>query len=185
MNSRALVSIAALVLFTVALGSCGSPAAPARQLTSMTVKPHDADALAPGGNLPFSATGSFDQTPMTETNLPAQWVSSDSTVATVDPNSGLAICVATGGPITITASAQGKTASANFTCLSSQPESGNCVYVCGSTRCGELTGYCESSGGGACRQGYDPVHCQPGQPAKSMETDACGAGVDTSRSCTP
>jgi hypothetical protein len=171
----------------VPLGSCGGPSSfpPTRRLISIAVQPNNADALAPNGTLPFSATGIFDQPPTTETNLPAQWVSSDSPVATVDPNSGLATCVAVGGPITITATAAGKTASATLTCSSSPPRSGNCVYVCGSTRCGELTGYCESSGSGACRQGYDPVHCQPGQPAKSPGTDSCGAGVDTESSCTP
>jgi len=170
------------------LGSCGdgSPAFQAtRQLTSIAVQPVDADALVPTGTLPFSATGTFDQPPTTQANLPAEWVSSDATIATVDPNSGLATCVAVGGPIKITAEAAGKMASAMLTCLGSQPQSGNCVYVCGSTRCGELTGYCESSAGGACRQGYDPVHCPKGQPANMMATDACGSGIDASRSCTP
>ncbi len=43
-------------------------------------------------------------------------------------------------------------------------ESGHCVYVCGSDRCGELTGYCVGSGGGACREAYDPVHCAQLRP---------------------
>jgi hypothetical protein len=62
---------------------------------------------------------------------------------------------------------------------------GECIYVCGSTRCGELTGYCVGLSGGACRQAYDPVHCPTGQPAKKMGTGTCGDHLDTESSCTP
>ena len=54
---------------------------------------------------PFSATGTFDKEPTTVENVSAVWISSDPTIVTVDSSSGVASCVAVGGPITITASA--------------------------------------------------------------------------------
>jgi hypothetical protein len=167
---------------------CGgsSMATSARVLLSISVQPSNGDATAPTGTLPFTATGTFNQPPTTQTDLGVQWSSSDGSVATMDANTGVATCVAAGGPVTIAASADGKQGTAQLTCLSSPVlSSGNCVYVCGSTRCPELTGYCSGSEGNACRQAYDPVHCPVGQPAGSTTTDACAVGIDTTRSCTP
>ena len=158
---------------------------PTRHLVGIDVQPSDADALV-SSDTPFSATGTFDKKPTTVENVSAVWISSDPTIVTVDSSSGVASCVAVGGPITITASAGGKTDSANLSCLAVPPSAvGHCVYVCGSTRCGEMTGYCASSDGGACHKAYDPVHCRVGQPSQSQVTDACGVGVDTTSSCTP
>jgi hypothetical protein len=166
--------------------SCGGGSVqPQRVLSGLTVQPTNADAVEPDGTVPFSATASFNQPPTTQTGYPAHWISSDSNVATIDPNSGVATCLTQGGPISITASSGGVQASAILTCSPSLPLTGNCVYACGSTRCGALTGYCSGSGGGQCRQAYDPVHCPAGQPAESMATNACGIGIDTSRTCTP
>jgi hypothetical protein len=64
-----------------------------------------------------------------------------------------------------------------------QAQQGLCIYVCGSVRCGELTGYCSISTGNACRQVFDPRHCPRGQPARSEGTDACGRSVDLARTC--
>src|SRR5262249_39145340 len=61
---------------------------------------------------------------------------------------------------------------------------GHCVYVCGSVRCGMLTGYCAGSVDNACRKTFDPVHCPVGQPAGASGS-SCGEPVDTTRSCTP
>jgi len=170
------------------LSGCGgnSMSTPSRALLSVTVQPGSADATAPTGTLPFTATGTFDQPPTTQDSLSADWSSSDTSVATIDRSTGLTTCLSVGGPISITASADGKLGSAQLTCLSSPPPvSGHCVYVCGSTRCGELTGYCSGSEGGVCRQGYDPAHCPKGQPAGGTATDSCGVGIDTTRTCTP
>lgn len=48
-----------------------------RQLITLTVQPANADAIAPGGTAPFTAAGTFDQSPIAETNVPVQWSSSD------------------------------------------------------------------------------------------------------------
>jgi hypothetical protein len=100
----------ALALFaTIIVASCGGGAGMGlRQLVAVTVQPGNGEAIAPDGTVPFSATGTFDQAPTTQTNLPVQWASSDSNVATIDPNTGIATCLAVGGPITVTASAAGK-----------------------------------------------------------------------------
>lgn len=63
-------------------------------------------------------------------------------------------------------------------------QTGHCVYVCGSTRCGELTGYCSGSVNGACRSIYDPGQCPVGRPAGGYGS-SCGIGIDTTRACTP
>jgi hypothetical protein len=57
---------------------------------------------------------------------------------------------------------------------------GHCVFVCGSTRCGMLTGYCVGSVNGACRQTYEPTQCPAGGFGSS-----CGQSIDTTRTCTP
>lgn len=101
----------ALALFAaiLTLASCGGGAGMGvRQLVAITVQPGNGQAIEPGGTVPFTATGTFDQAPITQTNLSAQWASSDSNVATIDPNTGIATCLAEGGPITMTASAAGK-----------------------------------------------------------------------------
>lgn len=183
----ALVRIVPIVM-AVALTGCGggSMSVPPRQLVTISVLPVNGDAIAPSGTIPFAASGTFDQAPTTEDGLTVQWSSSDSSVAHIDSSTGLATCLAAGGPITITASFAGKRGSAILTCLSSTPSTtGRCVYVCGSTRCGALSGYCSSSDGGVCRQAYDPGNCPVGKPANSTATDTCGVGIDTTRSCTP
>ena len=76
------------------------------QLIAIAVSPSGAGANQ-GDTVPFTATGTFAQAPTTQTNLPAQWTSSDATTATINPNTGAATCVGVGGPVTITASAAG------------------------------------------------------------------------------
>ena len=176
-----LVAIAAL------LSGCGggSTPVPARQLVAISVQPSNGDAVAPSGTIPFAASGTFDQAPITEDSLAVEWSSSDPSVATIDAASGMASCMAAGGPVTIKASKGAKAGSGMLTCLSSPPTAvGHCVYVCGSTRCGALTGYCSGSDGGVCRQGHDLGACPIGQPANNTATDACGVGIDTTRTCT-
>src|SRR5262249_12786786 len=104
-NEVPLYELGILVLLGV-LASCGGGGP--RQLIGVSVQPVSGQAIAPDGNVPFSATGTFDQTPTTQANLPVQWTSSDSTIATIDPTMGFATCLAVGGPITVTASAAGK-----------------------------------------------------------------------------
>jgi hypothetical protein len=97
--------IAGLGIAFSIMASCGSRVQP-HQLIAIVVSPSGAGANQ-GDTVPFSATGTFAQAPTTQTNIPAQWTSSDTTTATVDPSTGAATCVSVGGPVTITASAAG------------------------------------------------------------------------------
>ena len=175
-----------LVAFSAAIGvGCGSSntPVPARSLTSLAVQPPTTEATAPTGTSPFIALGTFNQAPLTD-DVTAQWSSSDTGVATIDAATGLATCIAVGGPVTITATASQKQAAAQLTCVAApQAGSGNCAYQCPSTRCPALTGYCSISTGNACRQAYDSVQCPIGMPAGRTATDSCGVGIDTTRAC--
>ena len=171
------------VVAGVGCGSSSNNSMPGRNLLTVAVQPSTAEATAPTETLPFTAVGTFDQTPTTD-NVTAQWSSSDTNIATIDASSGQAQCIAVGGPVTITGSASGKQGTAKLTCVTApQTGSGNCVYQCPTTRCGALTGYCSVSTGGACRQVFDPSQCPLGQPAGATSTNSCGAGIDTTRTC--
>jgi hypothetical protein len=105
--TRAVSIITGLGISLAVMASCGGGANfPPRQLIALVVSPTGAGANQ-GDTVPFSATGTFDQAPTTQTNVPAQWSSSDTSTANIDPNTGAATCVGTGGPVTITASAAG------------------------------------------------------------------------------
>ena len=119
---RTLLLVCGLALTAAVLTSCGGGQIgppPPRQLISVTVQPSSSTATQ-GNTVPFSATGTFNHPPNTQTNLPAQWTSSDTNIATVDVNTGVATCVSVGGPVNITASAAGKggmvSGSATLTC---------------------------------------------------------------------
>jgi hypothetical protein len=116
--ARAVLIIAGLGIGFSIMASCGSSVQP-HQLIAIVVSPSGAGANQ-GDTVPFSATGTFAQAPMTQTNIPAQWTSSDTSTATVNPSTGAATCVAVGGPVTITASAAGMAgplqSSGNLTC---------------------------------------------------------------------
>jgi hypothetical protein len=161
-----------------------------RQLIVLTVQPANADAIAPGGTAPFSADGTFDQSPIAETNVRVQWSSSDTSVATIDSHSGVATCQVAGGPVTITASAPGKggtvQGSGVLNCFASKPVAiGNCSVPDGST----MNGYCLGTRAGICRSAYDPTNCPVGQSAVSSGFIQCGStgtvSVDTASSCVP
>jgi len=160
-----------------------------RHLTSLSVTPDDVEAVAPTGTAQFSVTGTFDQAPLTDTGVAVQWTTSDSSVATVTA-SGLATCLAAGGPITVTATGQGTTgtvsASATLTCLSSNPSVG--IGKCVANDGNSLTGYCVGPRGGICREAYDPTNCPPRTPITNPQVNQCAQSsftVDPTRSCTP
>jgi hypothetical protein len=171
-----------LGLLALSWNGCGGSSTPSRTLLSIAVQPDNGEAVTPTGTLPFTATGTFDQPPTTQENLSAQWSSSDTTIGAIDATTGLATCVGVGGPVVITASSGVKQGTAQLTC-SVSPGSGNCAYVCGSTRCGELTGFCSSTQGNACRQVHDLKSCPIGKAAGGTATDSCGVGIDTTRPC--
>jgi hypothetical protein len=88
------------------MASCGGSSMTPHQLVAITVSPTGAGANQ-GDTVPFTATGTFAQPPTTQTNISAQWTSSDTATATVNPSTGAATCVGIGGPVTLTASAAG------------------------------------------------------------------------------
>lgn len=132
--SRA-AAIAVSALASAFLSNCGGgnfppagPTAPSRQLISVAVQPANALAVQ-GETFPFTATGTFDQAPTTQTNFSAQWTSSDTNVATINAT-GVATCVGVGNPVTINASSAGKngTVQASAT-LSCQIPLGNAIQA--------------------------------------------------------
>jgi hypothetical protein len=105
--TRTVFVISGLGISLWMMASCGGSGMPPHQLVAIVVSPTGAGANE-GDTVPFTATGTFAQPPATQTNIPAQWISSDTTTATVNPSTGAATCVGIGGPVTITASAAGE-----------------------------------------------------------------------------
>lgn len=133
-----LCEVGSLASLGMVLASCGGGGGATigggtRQLIGVSVQPGSGQAVAPNGTVTFSATGTFDQAPTTQSSLPVQWASSDSNVASIDPNTGIATCLAVGGPITVTASAAGKGGmihgSGTLTCQLSTPLSMQGAWV--------------------------------------------------------
>lgn len=194
-----------LVSVALLLASCGgSPSQPnpisqPRQLTALAVQPASADAVAPNGTFPFTANGTFNQAPTTQDDPKAVWASSDSLVATIDPGTGLATCIAAGGPVTVTASDSGMggtvQGSGTLICQSSPPppppppsKNGVCLAKDGPTI---LTGGCLGTKNGICPvSASDPVNCPAGAPVKNLQLILpCALPpltfVDGATSCTP
>jgi hypothetical protein len=167
----------------IATLSCTGP----RVLISLQVQPSIAKAVAPGGVVHFSATGVFDEAPFTQANVPAEWKSSDPSVATVD--GGVAACIVVGGPISITASAPGRggavAASGELTCYKRPDVGGRCQLLSGNV----MNGYCLGVRSGICHRAYDPTDCPTGQAATRPASWVCGSSgafnVDASSSCIP
>ena len=111
--------ISGLGVSLLMMSTCGGSGMTPHQLVAIAVSPTGAGANQ-GDTVPFTATGTFAQPPTTQTNIPAQWTSSDTSTAAVNPSSGAATCLAIGAPITITASAAGTTgtlkSTASLTC---------------------------------------------------------------------
>ena len=178
---------------TVMLASCGGGASigQPRQLIALAVEPSPASAVL-GGTVSFLASGTFDQAPTTQSNLPVRWASSDSSVVTIDPGTGIATCVLVGGPINITASAAGKggtvAGSGTLTCRVRSDGAGQCE-VNSSTN--TLTGSCLGPDPqllNHCRVATDDANCPPGQPATSpVWTTGClprsSTEIDTATVC--
>jgi Bacterial Ig-like domain (group 2) len=145
-----------------------------RQLIALIVQPDNGDAIAPTGTLPFTANGTFNQPPTSQSNVTVHWVSSNSSVATVDPT-GVATCVAI-STVHISASAPGNggmvNASATLNCLSAPPPHiGSCLVGRDNT----LTGSCVGARGEICHAAYDPTNCPVGQPPTGVTSDQCGS----------
>ena len=95
--SLALVPAASLAL------SCGTSSTPnPAGLQSITISPPTASALAPNGQVQFTATGHYNISPYTVTPQPALWGACYQNAPTnaVSVNStGLAQCVVPDGPV--------------------------------------------------------------------------------------
>jgi hypothetical protein len=134
----------------------------------------------------------IDQAPLTQSNLPAQWVSSDSTVVTIDSTTGIATCVMVGGPTNVTASAAGKggtvVGSGTLICRVRSGGTGQCE-VNPSTN--TLTGACigpDPQLPNHCRVATDDSNCAPAQPATNpVSTEGClpptSFVIDTTTAC--
>jgi hypothetical protein len=169
----------------------GKDAIEARKLVSLAVRPPAVTATV-GDQVPLTVTATFNQPPTTQTNFAAQWSTSDEAVATIDPNTGTATCVAIGGPIQITASASDRTGTvrgvAALTCQSSPPppppHTGQCL-VNGD----KYTGGCRIN---SCFSVSDHQHCPLGGTARGPKAvvNLCIPGppiiitVDAASSCT-
>ena len=146
--------------------ACGGSSPQPHQLIALVVSPSGAGANQ-GDTVPFSATGTFAQPPITQANLPTQWTSSDISRATVDSNTGAATCVGIGGPVTITASAAGMTGTiqgtAQLTCAA--PGTGPVKLVPNSLRM-------------ACYPGLpDPFICQCSRGASTILTNSLSTSL--------
>ena len=153
-------------------------------LLSITLYPSNGEAGANLGTLPFTATGTFNRSPTTQTDLSVQWSSSDTSIASIDPKTGLATCVtvnlAQTDTVMITATADGKQGTAQMTCFSPAFPAklfGQCISVCTGDDC-RLNGYCAGTLE-ACYAGYDPQRCPVGRrPAGTTTTNNCGFLID-------
>jgi hypothetical protein len=188
-----ICGIGILVLLDMVLASCGGGGP--RQLISVSVQPVSGQAIAPDGTVPFSATGTFDQAPTTQANLPVQWTSSDSTVATIDPNTGIATCLVVGGPVTVTGSAAGKGGTVNGTAtlackLSPDPvvklDPASLGFECKGTVAGCQCTAPETTtltNVGGATLAIDSLSI--GSPfSRLLLPDTCSASVDAGQSCT-
>lgn len=191
-----IMRFVASVIVLGALASCGGGGGGGpRQLLGINVQPVSGRAIAPDGTVPFSATGTFDQAPTTQSNLPVQWASSDSTIATIDPNTGIATCLVVGGPVTVTAAAPGRGGtvhgSSTLACqLSPDPvvklDPPSLVFSCRNTvagcQCETLEATTLTNVGGA-TLAIDSIYIPFPYYLNFHHTDTCGTSVDPSQSC--
>jgi hypothetical protein len=169
-----------VILMLTSCGGTSSPPQP-RTLIAVAVQPNSAMAVE-NREVAFSATGTFNQAPTTQTNLSASWASSDPTIATIDAASGLASCVAVGGPVTVSASVTATTGgvqqgSGSLTCNArTTVPRGRCVVDNNNTLSGQCAGP-QLLNPKNCLITTDTATCVPGQQSTSTQTASCGIGV--------
>ena len=107
-----IVILAAVEL--IASGCGGSP----RQLQSVSVSPATADAQSfPGGQVQFTAVGTYSQPPSPSNLAQAGWSLSDGNIASISQN-GLAQCTAgESGVVSVMASVSGPCSGTNCTAV--------------------------------------------------------------------
>jgi uncharacterized protein YjdB len=143
-------------------------------LASIDISP-DGQSIPTGGQYQLTSTGSYsDNTAQTITN--ATWSSSDATLATVDPNTGVVTGVANsnGNPVTITATANGLTASTTIFVTDAVAESIVLTASSGTIPSGTSQQYTVNAV-------YSDGSIQPvltGLPWNSSSTTVAGVGTD-------
>lgn len=193
-----------IMMLAALLSGCGGTSnTPDRQLVSISVQPGSAQAVAPDGTIAFSAVGNFNQAPLTQTNFAVQWSSSDSSVATVDPATGIATCATVGGPVSIVGSAPGKAGAVTGTGALTCQLSPNPVVKLSTPSVGVICREVGFPSGCACT--YTPGNTIYGDPvtvtnvggapldisaialsdgtAGFSQTNNCGATLGTGQSC--
>jgi hypothetical protein len=187
----ALCGFGVLVCLVVLEASCGGGSMGPRQLIALAVQPSSTIAIQ-GDIVSFSATGTFDQMPTTQQNMPAQWTSSDESIATIDPNTGKTSCVAIGGPVTITASASGRGGTVHGSAALTCAISPNPVATLSNTT---LKFECSNLGGYGCQCGVEnPTLTNTGGATLAIDsisitgwdfsqTNDCGSGLEPAQQC--
>jgi hypothetical protein len=136
----ALFTLALLLAASFAL-SCGTNSTPnPTGLQSITISPATASALAPNGQVQFTATGHYPLPPYTVTPQPALWgacYQNAPTAAVSITSSGLAQCV-----------------------LPDDPVATYSVFAFDATNCGAMN----ACGGGCTVVGTAQLTCAPNQP---------------------
>jgi hypothetical protein len=115
-----LSSLAVVLAASLAL-SCGANSS-STQLQSITISPATASALAPNGQVQFTATGHYNNPSHTVTPQPAMWgacFQSAPTTAVSVTSSGLAECVAPDDP------------TVNYSVFAFDPTNCTAITVCG------------------------------------------------------
>jgi len=135
-----------LVCTCAMLASCGgtrSQQPPPRQLIGLTVKPAIADNDV-SDTVQFHATGTYDQEPVTQENVNAQWTVSPlpdgGTIADIDPVTGNATCLSAGSTV-VTATAPGKAGQAQGSATLNCHSVGDFAAVVQSQGCQDWTNY--------------------------------------------
>jgi|SRR5271156_2358914 len=130
------LTLAFTILVALALGVSCTGFFPPNSLTAITIQPPSPQIeVGTGFAQTLQAFGTYENNSGTsQITKGVVWTSSDNTVLQIDPNTGLATGEGTGGTATVTASAQGLSATASAT-----------VYL------GNITGYqvCDGSFGAA------------------------------------
>jgi hypothetical protein len=131
------LTLAFTVLVAVAFGVSCRGFFPPNSLTAITIQPPSPQIeVGPTTTQTLQAWGTYQDTTRSQITSGVAWTSSDNTVITIDPNTGVATGVNTGGTATITAAAQGLSATATATAyLGTITNFQVCLGTFGSTVC--------------------------------------------------
>ena len=131
------LTLAFTALIALAFGVSCTGFFPPNSLTAVTIQP-PSPQVEVGTPQTLQAWGTYaNNTGTTQITSGVVWTSSDNTVLTINPSTGVATGVGQGGSATVTASAQGLSGTASATVyLGSITNFTLCTGVFGSTTCG-------------------------------------------------